>query len=1004
MTAAPAQVFTIPPGVAFVDCLAAGLLARAGGDPLALAAMTVLLPNRRAARALGEAFLRQGEGKALLLPRLVPLGEVDADELLLTADELLQDPAAALALQPALPPLRRQALLSHLVAGWARASRVPLAGAGVAALAQELAALLDEAENNEVPLTGLASLVPDRYADHWQGSLKFLSIISETWPGLEAAEGALSPATRRRRLLEIQAEAWRRAPPDAPVIAAGSTGSLPAVARLLAVVARLPRGEVILPGFDLAARGPLWEAIRQDPAHPQHGMALLLETLAVKPAAVGLWPGVPAGAEQGAPRAPLVQAALRPAAMTDTWRDLERAAPLAVWRAALRGLTWIDCPGPREEATVIALKLREALETPGRTAALVTPDRALARRVRAELLRWGLAIDDSAGTPLDQTPPAVLLRLLARAAEEQLAPVPLLALLKHPLASGGEAPAAFRAQARRLERLVLRGPRPAAGFAGLRAAIAAARREAGADKPAFAGLAAWVEGLATLLQPYLDALRPRVAAPADLLRAHLAAAEALAASDSESGAARLWRGEAGETAAELFAAVMEAGDFPPLEPGDWPAWLDLLLRGQAVRPRWGSHPRLAIWGPLEARLQQADLMILGGLNEGTWPAESDPGAWLSRPMRTALGLPSPERRVGQAAHDVAQALAAPQVLLTRAVKVEGAPTLPTRWLLRLEALLRTLGLTGALARHDAVALGWCDALDRPPGPPRPAAEPAPRPPVKLRPRRLSATRIEVWMRNPYAIFARYVLRLEALPPLDQDPSAAERGQLVHKVLERFAAAHPARLPPDPEAVLQAILEDELAGAAVRPGMALLWRPRLRRIADWFLAEERRRRDGIERVLVETRGTLTLPGPAGDFLLSAHADRLEIGRDGGVTVIDYKTGQPPGDEEVLNGRSPQLPLEALIAESGGFPGLPAVLPATLEFWRVSGGASSDKARAVKGWSADEAARARQGLTALIARFDDPDTPYVAWPDAAYPPRFDDYALLARVPEWASGEEE
>ncbi len=1004
MAPPPAQVFTIPPGVAFVDCLAEGLLAQAGGDPLALAAMTVLLPNRRAVRALGEAFLRQGAGQALLLPRLLPLGDVDAEELLLTADEPALDAAAALALQPALPALRRQALLSHLVTAWARARHLSLSGAAVAELALELANLLDEAETNEVPLSGLKELVPERYADHWQATLTFLELVATHWPPLEAAQGAISPAARRRQLLALQLAAWQREPPAGPLIAAGSTGSIPAVARLLAAVARLPQGAVVLPGLDEAASGPLWEAIEQDPGHPQHGLALLLKTLEVTPAQVRRWPAAPAAG----PRVALIQAALRPAKLTDSWRDLARHADdttRAAWRAALAGLRWIDCPGPRDEATVIALTLREALETPGRTAALVTPDRALARRVRVELWRWGLGIDDSAGTPLDQTPPAVLLRLLAQAAAERCAPLALLELLKHPLAAGGLAPGAFRARARQLERLVLRGPRPAPDLAGLRATIAQQRTEAKPDeRQALAALDTWIGQLETLLRPYLAAIETAAAAPADLLQALLAAGEALAASDSETGAERLWRGEAGEAAAALFAEVLAAGDFPPVAPGDWPALFEVLLRGQAVRPRWGSHPRLFLWGPLEARLQQADLMVLGGLNEGTWPAESDPGAWLSRPMRTALGLPSPERRTGMAAHDLAQALAAPSVVLTRAVKVEGAPTLPARWLLRLDALLRTLGIGEALTRWNAAELGWCDALDRPPGPPQPARQPEPRPPVALRPRRLSATRIEIWMRNPYAIFARYVLGLEALPPLDQDPSAAERGQLVHRVLERFAADHPARLPADPEGTLQAILDQELAIAAVRPGLALLWRPRLQRIATWFLAEERRRRGGILKVLVEARGQITLPGRDADFVLTAFADRLELAPDGSITIIDYKTGKPPSDTEVLSGRSPQLPLEAVIAEQGRFAGLPAGPPAVLQVWHLTGGAKPGNARSVKDWTPALAADAYDGLATLIDQFDDPATPYYAWPDAAFPPRFDDYALLARVPEWASGEEE
>jgi ATP-dependent helicase/nuclease subunit B len=1008
MALPPAQVFSIPAGVPFADSLARGLLERAAGDPLALAAMTVLLPNRRAVRALGEAFLRQGGGRALLLPRLLPLGDVDAEELALGSEAALLDPAAALALRPALAPLRRQALLAQLVATWARAQHLRLSGGAVAELAQELAALVDEAETNEVALDGLAKLVPDRYAEHWQRALAFLALAAEVWPALEAQQGALSPATRRRRLLELQAEAWQRKPPPGPVIAAGSTGSIPAVARLMAVVARLPQGAVVLPGLDEAARGPLWQAILEDPAHPQHGLALLLKVLETAPEQVRRWPAAP----PPTPRVQLIQTALRPAAMTDSWRDLLRgeAAPrLAEWRQALAGLAWIDCPGPREEATVIALKLREALETPGRTAALVTPDRALARRVRVELGRWGLAVDDSAGTPLDQTPPLVFLRLLALAAAERLAPLALLSLLKHPLASGGEAPASFRAKARRLERLVLRGPRPGPDLAGLLAALAAERDAAEAEaRGALVELHAWVTHLGTLLAPYLEALQPAAASPGDLLRAQLLAAEALAASDRESGALRLWQGEAGEAAAELFAAFAEAGDFPPIEPGDWPALLQVLLRGQAVRPAWGSHPRLAIWGPLEARLQQADLMILGGLNEGTWPAESDPGAWLSRPMRRDLGLPPPERRVGMAAHDLAQALAAPEVILTRAVKVEGAPTLPARWLLRLDALLRTLGLGDALSRWRAEDLGWCAALDQPEdqpdGPTLPAPRPAPRPPVALRPRRLSVTRVEVWKRNPYGIFAQYVLGLEALPALDEDPAAAERGQLVHKMLERFATAFPARLPPQAEGELRRILDQELAAAAARPGLALLWRPRLERIAAWYLAEERRRRAGIVRLLAETRGRLVIEGPAGRFTLTAIADRLELEPDGRVAVVDYKTGTPPTNPQVESGHAPQLPLEAAILQCGGFEGLPPSQPSRLEYWHLTGGAKAGAVKPVKRPAGDLAADAYDWLERLVERFDDPETAYLAWPDLDFPPRFDAYALLARVPEWAPGEEE
>src|SRR5207247_10922809 len=119
---------------------------------------------------------------------------------------------------------------------------------------------------------------------------------------------------------------------------------------------------------------------------------------------------------------------------------------------------------------------------------------------------------------------------------------------------------------------------------------------------------------------------------------------------------------------------------------EWPALLGAMIATEMLRPRFGRHPRLSIWGPLEARLQRADLLVLGGLNEGTWPPSVETGPWLNRPMRTALGLPQPERRIGLSAQDFASALAAGRVLLTRAEREGGAPTVPSRWLARLDAL------------------------------------------------------------------------------------------------------------------------------------------------------------------------------------------------------------------------------------------------------------------------------------------------------------------------------
>jgi ATP-dependent helicase/nuclease subunit B len=982
----PANLYTIPPGVGFVDALAAELLARSGGDPLALADHTVLLPTRRSLRALQEALLRRGDGRPLLLPRLLPLGDLDADELGLAAPEEAGG-AAALELPPALPALRRQLLLARTILAFGDAATRPLPDQAVR-LAAELARLLDQVQIEDVGFDRLQGLAPADYAEHWQKTLQFLAILTEHWPAILAAEGALDGADRRNRLLRAQAAAWRQAPPAGPVIAAGSTGSIPATAALLAVIARLPQGAVVLPGLARDVDEAAWAAIGDDPGHPQFGLHQLLVRLDTPRAAVRDWPchDLPATPPT---RTRLLAEALRPADTTETWRraPLSDAARERV-RLALGQVRRIDCPGPAEEAGVIALLMRERLELPGQRAALVTPDRDLARRVAVELLRWDIAIDDSAGRPLGDTPPGTFLRLAAALPAEQMAPVPLLALLKHPLAAGGRAPPELRRLARRLDQ-ALRGPRPAPGLAGL---VAALDQDAELD--------AWLAELGAMTGPLADMVARDRAPLAMLLAGHVAFAEAMAAGPEADGASRLWAGDAGEAAAEFIAELAAAAtDFGDLPGARYPALFAALMAGRVVRPRHGGHPRLAIWGPLEARLQQADLLILGGLNEGTWPADPAVDPWLSRPMRAAFGLPAPERRIGQAAHDFAQAFAAPEVVLTRALRVEGTPTVPSRWLLRLDGYLATIGL-GPL-REATPYLAWHGALDRPlrvtPEPP-----PQPRPPVAARPRRLSVTQIEAWMRDPYSVYARHILGLVALDPLDAEPGAADRGSLIHEALERFVELHPAALPGDALARLLEIGRDSFGATLARPSIWAFWWPRFERIAAWFLAEEAARRGGLADCLSEVRGRLVIAAPGGPFTLTARADRIERRSDGTLVLVDYKTGAVPSAREIEFGFAPQLPLEAAIAQAGGFAGLAPATVVGLEHWKLAGGAvagdivpaSSDPAA-----STALAAAALEGLGRLVAAFDDPATAYEARPQPRFAARYSDYVHLARVAEWA-----
>lgn len=968
MTERP-TVYNIRAGEAFVDVLARGLLQRYGDDPLQLSRVTVLLPTRRAARALSEAFLRIGEGRPMLLPAMQPIGDVEDD--LIDAGDAGGD--TDLTLPPAIGGLRRQLLLTELIRPLREVDT-----AQAALLAAELARLLDQMQTQGLPLEALADLAPAEFAAHWQITLDFLNVLAEPWRGLLAAEGCLDPAERRDRAIRARAAAWQAAPPTEPVIAAGSTGSIPATAELIAVVSRLPAGAVVLPGLDETLDADAWRQL--DAGHPQFGLKELLGGIGVDRQDVMPW----SPADGSAGRRQLLSEATRPAETTEQWRDLP---PLPA--ETLAGLRRVDCADSQAEAGVIALAMRRVLETPAATAALITQDRDLARRVAAELMRWGIAVDDSAGQPLKATPAGTLLRLAAELVGERAAPVPLLAALKHPLATAGHAQAVRHALVRELEIKVLRGPRPAPGFAGLRQAVAGA----GCGDV----LMAFVDALATAAGE-VEALfdKSEASLPA-LIAAHIAFAEWLSA--DESGRPTLWDGDAGEAVAAFVNELHAASDgLRPIDGGIYPALFSTLIDGRVLRPRYGAHPRLSIWGPLEARLQRADLLILGSLNEGSWPPEAPSDAWLSRPMRQILGLPSPERRIGLSAHDFVQAAAAPEVLLTRADRVEGTPTVPSRWLLRLDNVMAAAGLAwDAAAAADLTA--WQGQLDVPAQTETPAP-PAPRPPLSARPRKLSVTRIEIWMRDPYAIYARYILGLKPLDPLDADPGAADRGTAVHRALDAFVRQYPEALPDDALPALLAAGRDAFGPMLSRPGVRAFWWPRFERIARWFLALEQSRRPGILPQATEVSGKLALAGPEGEFLLTATADRIDRLPDGGLQIIDYKTGGLPTQRELENGGAPQLPLEAAIAIAGGFDGLPEADVAGLSFWRLTGGPTPGEVKPVNLNTSEAAARAKSGLEALIAAFDDPATPYRARPRPDMALRFGDYDHLARIGEWST----
>jgi ATP-dependent helicase/nuclease subunit B len=958
-----AHVFTIAPSAPFADTLARGLIRQLGDGPLSLADAVIYLPTRRAQRTFGDAFARV-LGGAALLPQFKALGDADEDEFLFEEN--------ALELQPAVSPMRRMLLLAAMIQRWHAARGATVMGfAQAAALADGLAQVMDEVQTQGVSLAALKSIVPGTLAQHFEQVGEFLGLLDGEWPKILAAEGKTSPAERRNKALLGLADRLARRPSKGPVIAAGSTGSIPATATLLKAIANLSNGAVVLPGLDQALDDASWQDL--DPGHPQFGMKQLLTRIGVERRAVRDW-----GDAGGTKRERVLREALRPAPTTDAWRAIAEAKQEREIVEGSQGLSLIEAADPVEEATTIALVLREALETPGKTATLVTPDRTLARRVASELRRWDVEVDDSAGRPLAHTPPGTFLCLLAEAAEAKFAPVSLLALLKHPLTTLDRANLpAFRGRVRALDRAV-RGPRPNPGLDGIAAAL---------DKHGSQGTQEWFTGVSGALKPIESAFARPSAEPGELVDAHLAAAEALAGD-------ALWRAEAGDVAGRFIAELTEAvAGLPPIAPGAYAALFRKLALTMAVRLNRRGHPRVAILGPLEARLQSFGTVVLGGLNEGTWPRAPGADPWFSRPMRKALGLEQPERVIGQAAHDFAMLASGPNVVLTRAMKVDGVPAVASRWVQRLDQLTRGLKLREAkndVLRPATDYLALTRQLDDA-NAIRAEKRPAPRPPLAARPTGLSVTEIEKWVRDPYAIYARRVLDLKVLDPLDADVGPLERGNTVHKALERFANDVPDPLGDDALARLVSIAEEVFRAEGIPAAALALWRPRFANAAQWFIEEERALRAARTASLTERRGKWNVtPG----FELRGIADRIDLLRTGGATILDYKTGRPPRPKQIKAFLAPQLLLEAEMLHQGGF-GEPHEADALLYVW-LNGGRDRG---AIEEVDIKLVPQAVERLRRYIVLFAQIDTPYLP---RLHPPKVEfvgDYDHLARVREWS-----
>lgn len=1030
MAALP-RVLSIPAGAAFLPTLADALLSgdlvpgfAPGDDPLALADVTIYLPTRRAARELRSVFVDRLGSRAAILPTVRPLGEVDED-----ADLFDETGSGEFVLPPAIERIERVLLLAPLVQAWKRRLPahvaamveeeivVPASAADAVWLARDLADLIDEVETEGADWSALSGLVPDELAGWWQVTLEFLEIVRRQWPQYLEDNGLTNPAAHRNRTLAAEAGRLKSAPPAGPVIAAGSTGTIPATAELLGVISRLPMGAVVLPGLDPDIDQASWETIgRADLSlssfgHPQTALKKLIERLGVERDEIE---HLGTRKTALAARAVLVSEALRPAETTDAWPGSREAREAALRDGALDGVSLVEAANEREEAVAIAVTLRLAVETEGQTAALVTGDRDLARRVSAELERFGVRADDSGGLPLASTPPAMLAGFALEAALRPGDPLALHALIGHPLVGLGLPRPLVRRAAETVELVALRGGTGRPDIAALAqdfdtrlAAIDASHRKPfwrqRLDGERIEEARAMLAALDTAIAPLVALRRAGATTVAEATRATVETIENLARGE-DGGLAHLYGGEAGTQLAGLLREIVASDATLSFPPAEWPNVLEALIAGSMVKPAPGGDGRIFIWGALEARLQSIDTLVLGGLNEGSWPRRAESDRFMSRMMKSGLPLEPPERRIGQAAHDFQMAMGAPQVVLTRATRAGDAPAVASRWVQRLLACADGDAANSMKRRGDDL-LFWARQLDQRPDEPF-VPRPNPTPAVEMRPKDFSVTEIETLRRDPYAVYARRILRLEPLEPLLRDPGAAERGSLFHDIIHAFSMAGIDPAAPDATEQLLDIGRKLFDEAALPPDIDAVWWPRFAQMAANLIVWDSGRPHGITGRHAELSATRTQVGPTG-ATLRGRADRIDTRPGDMADILDFKTGSSPSKAQAHTLLSPQLALEGALLMRGAFAGLGRCMPSELAYVRLKANGEVFEESILEYNRQPKSAvqlsdEAWEKLERLLAHYNAPSTGYLS---RALPLRAEDtsgyYDHLARVREWSAG---
>ncbi|MEQ1520453.1 MAG: double-strand break repair protein AddB [Aestuariivirga sp.] len=994
MSERPQRVYTIASDTAFLDILAKAVLRgfpyAEGHQHTSLAAWTILVPTRRAARELQDKLLIASGKPALVLPQIRPIGDLDED--------VLEAQRPHVGLLDAISDIGREFALIALIDTWATenpqlrlAQELAQAPQQTQSLAASLADLIDDMETEEVSFCRLPEAYLIDLAVHREAILSLFDLVSKRLPAQLMRENLMGAKERRSRLIRLEARRLIENPPAGPVIAAGSTGTIPATRELLKAISTLENGAVILPALDEAMDAKSWAAV--SPQHPQFAIKQLIEAIGVERENI-----ITLGTDSG-DRAWLASELMRPSEVSDDWQQA-LAGKSGTIKRALENVSLVEARDKNDEASIIALMMRQALENPTGDMALVTPDRDLARRVKANLSRWNIGVDDSAGEPLSRFGAASLLVLLMDAVEEDFSASALHSLFSHPIAKFGFERADFSASARHIEAALFRSLPMIHGLEGLLPSLDLALKGAKGDShphPIVANLKEndWQE-MRECLRRIVEILGPLSPRSVTAFREHLDGLISVAEKISGDG---FWNGPEVEELEVLVESLrQESPRLPVCDFARASATIRRHLQRISVRDIRNAGTRLSILGLLEARLVHPQTVILGGLNEGTWPRLPDPGPWLNRPMRDVFGMQQPERNIGQEAHDFVQAFGAPRVFLTWARRDGMDPAIPSRWILRLQTILKAAGYTPDAMPSEPWQT-WAGRLDQADNvQPTPHGKPQPRPPVDARPKRISVSRVETLIRDPYAIYADAVLKLRPLPNIAASPDAALRGTLFHKAIGDFFTLYPKALPGDAVERFIALGKNMFRPFRNDPEIMGFWWARFQRLVKWIVENEVSLRIDVTQVIAEVEGSLVLKIGEADFMLSARADRIDIFSDGRARIVDFKTGVIPSSKKIEEGFSPQLTLEAAMLERGAFEHVGKHQTSALTYIRITGGIPPGELKSVDLVPMDVAREHLARLIGLLEKYQNPDLAYLPRYAIENVEAVHDYDHLSRYREW------